>query len=106
MPSVRLLPYNATFEAEEGESLLWQILEHGYHVEHECEGCCSCATCRIIVLEGEENLSEMEEDERDRLSTAENVTPPTRLSCQTKPQGDCTVQVVNYDFDRSSALKR
>jgi 2Fe-2S ferredoxin len=106
MPKVTLLPYNVTLDAEVGESILWQVLEHGYYIEHECEGSCACTTCHILVLEGEENLSEMEDDEYNRVSMAEGVTMRSRLACQARVQGDCTVQVMRYNFDKSPGLKK
>ena len=106
MPKVTLLPYNVTLDAEEGESILWQALEHGYYIEHECEGSCACTTCHILVLEGEENLSEMEDDEYNRVSMAEGVTMRSRLACQARVQGDCKVQVMHYNFDKSPGLKK
>ncbi|HZT44450.1 MAG TPA: 2Fe-2S iron-sulfur cluster-binding protein [Chthonomonadaceae bacterium] len=76
------MPQNRTVSAQEGDTLLDAALQHGIPLEHECGGNCACTTCHVIVREGGENLSPMEEVEADRLSTAEGLTPASRLACQ------------------------
>ena len=39
-------------------------------LEHACGGSCACTTCHVIIREGEQHLSEMQDDEADRLDTA------------------------------------
>src|SRR5256885_17237462 len=63
-------------------SLLDIALAKGIHLEHNCGGSCACTTCHVIVKEGEENLSEMQSDEEDRLDMAEGLTIHSRLGCQ------------------------
>ena len=45
----------------------------------------------VIVREGAENLSEMAEDEEDRLDMAEGLTIRSRLGCQAVVRGKCLV---------------
>ncbi len=71
-----------TVLACEGESILQAALRHGIEIEHACGGWCACSTCHVIVEEGEEHLTEMEDDEEDRLDTAVGLTLRSRLSCQ------------------------
>ena len=47
----------------------------------------------MVVREGEKNLSEMQEDEEDRLDTATGLTIRSRLGCQAVVQGDVVVEV-------------
>ena len=50
-----------------------------------CGGCCSCATCHVIVHPDDfARLSPMGEDENDLLDTSSERTPTSRLSCQIK----------------------
>src|SRR5262249_42589224 len=42
----------------------------------------ACTTCHVIIREGAQNLSEMEDDEADRLDTAWDLTPQSRLGCR------------------------
>ena len=100
---VTFLPLGKTVEvddehyplADHGKpgSLLDIALAHGIELEHNCGGSCACTTCHVIVREGEANLSDMEEDEEDRLDTAEGLTIHSRLGCQAVVRGDVTVEV-------------
>jgi len=47
----------------------------------------------VVVREGEENLSEMQADEEDRLDMAEGLTIHSRLGCQAVVQGDVVVEI-------------
>jgi len=91
---VTFLPVNRTVEVEPGTTILEAALENGIELEHNCGGFCACTTCHVIVKEGEENLSEMEDCEEDRLSMAEGLTMHSRLGCQAIVEnGDVTVEI-------------
>jgi len=75
-------------------SLLDIALNNGIHLEHACGGNCACTTCHIIVKQGEENLTDMDEDEEDRLYMADGLTLHSRLGCQAVVKGDVTVEIV------------
>lgn len=47
----------------------------------------------MIVKEGEENLSEMDDDEADRLEQAPGLTLHSRLGCQAIVSGDVVVEI-------------
>ena len=74
-------------------SLLDVAQNFGYHLEHACGGNCACTTCHVIVKEGEENLSEMDDDEADRLEQAPGLTLHSRLGCQAIVSGDVVVEI-------------
>jgi 2Fe-2S ferredoxin len=74
-------------------SLLDVAQNFGLHMEHACGGNCACTTCHVIVREGEENLSEMDDDEADRLEQAPGLTLHSRLGCQAVVNGDVTVEI-------------
>ena len=64
-------------------------------LDHACGGVCACTTCHIWVKEGAENLSEMDDDEADRLDMAADLQLNSRLGCQaviTKP-GKVVVEI-------------
>ena len=86
---------NVTPYHEHGKegSLLDIALNFGIELQHACGGNCACTTCHVIVKEGEANLTEMEEDEEDRIYMAENVTLHSRLGCQAIVKGDVTVEI-------------
>jgi ferredoxin, 2Fe-2S len=75
-------------------SLLDVALNVGVQLEHSCGGNCACTTCHVIVRSGMDNLSEMQEDEADRLDLAWDVGPRSRLACQAIVRGDveCEMQ--------------
>ena len=76
---------------------LLDIAKH-YHVplEHACGGSCACTTCHVVVREGGNHLSEIQDDEVDRLDTAWDVTPKSRLGCQAVVTGDVVVEIPMY----------
>ena len=97
------LPVNVTVEfdpeampySEHGKplSLLDIALNHGVHLEHACGGNCACTTCHVVVKDGEENLSPMDDDEADRLDMAADLTLHSRLGCQCVVKGDVVVEI-------------
>jgi 2Fe-2S ferredoxin len=100
---VTFLPLNKTIEVDDSKypladhgkpgSLLDIALANGIELEHNCGGSCACTTCHVIVREGAENLSEMAEDEEDRLDMAEGLTIHSRLGCQAVVRGDVIVEI-------------
>jgi iron-sulfur cluster assembly protein len=78
---------------EKGQTLLDRLLEESIDLEHECGGTLACATCRVIVREGEERLSAMSDDELDMLDRAGASAPGARLACQATGTGDVVVEI-------------
>lgn len=89
---VTFLPEGKTIQFENGrlpyedhgkeQSLLDVALNFGIPLDHACGGNCACTTCHIWVKEGAENLSEMDDDEADRLDMAADLQLNSRLGCQ------------------------
>jgi 2Fe-2S ferredoxin len=63
-------------------SFLDVALNHGLHLEHACGGNCACTTCHLWVHQGQELLSQAEDDELDRLDMAADLQLNSRLGCQ------------------------
>jgi len=78
------------------ESFLDVAMNFGIPLEHACGGSCACTTCHLIIREGERNLSEMEDNEADRLDTAWDLTTSSRLGCQAVIKGDVTAEFPLY----------
>jgi 2Fe-2S ferredoxin len=77
------------------QSILDVALNNDVALDHACGGNCACTTCHVWVKEGAENLSEMEDDEADRLDMAADLQLNSRLGCQaviTKP-GKVVVEI-------------
>ncbi len=89
---VTFLPDGKTVEFEHGklpykdhgkpQSILDVALNNGFHLEHACGGNCACTTCHVWVKQGGELLSEMDDDEADRLDMAADLQLNSRLGCQ------------------------
>ena len=106
---VTFMPANKTFEFEKGqlpyadhgkpESLLDVAMNNDFFLDHACGGNCACTTCHVVVQKGEELLSEMDDDEADRLDMAAGLTLHSRLGCQAvieKP-GEIVIEIPEWN---------
>jgi 2Fe-2S ferredoxin len=91
--TVTFIPLNKTVEVEEGTTILEACLDNEIDLEHACGGFCACTTCHVIIKKGESSLSEMEFDEEDKLDTCEGVTLRSRLGCQSRIEGNLTIEI-------------
>lgn len=73
-----------TVEAEEGLSVMEVIRDNGFdELLALCGGCCSCATCHVMVEESFiPKTGKVGEDEDDLLDSSDHRQPNSRLSCQ------------------------
>ena len=78
------------------ESFLDVAMNCGIQLEHACGGSCACTTCHVIIRQGMDNLSEMEDNEADRLDTAWDLTTASRLGCQAVIRGDVVAELPLY----------
>jgi len=100
---VTFLPEGKTVQFEHGklkyfnhgepQSLLDVALNNDIKLDHACGGNCACTTCHVWVKEGAENLSEMQDDEADRLDMAADLQLNSRLGCQAVIKGPGKVVV-------------
>ena len=78
------------------ESFLDVAKNFDISLEHACGGSCACTTCHVIIRQGEQHLSEMQDDEADRLDTAWGLTAQSRLGCQAVISGDVVCELPMY----------
>ena len=80
-------------------SILDIALANGIEIDHACGGVCACSTCHCIVRGGASTISEMTDAEEDELSFAPGLTPNSRLSCQSVPDGsqDLVIEIPNWN---------
>jgi 2Fe-2S ferredoxin len=78
------------------ESFLDVAMNFDIPLEHACGGSCACTTCHLIIKQGMQNLSDMEDNEADRLDTAWELTTSSRLGCQAVVKGDVVAQFPMY----------
>lgn len=90
------LPYH---EHGKPESILDICLNFGIPLEHACGGNNACTTCHVIFKKGLENVSEMEDDEADRLDMAPGLTLRSRLGCQCVVEGDVEVEIPSWNIN-------
>lgn len=94
MPRVTFLhPNGKSGEVQTDLSLLEAAEQLGFPLNHDCGGNASCTTCRVDVIAGSENLSEIDFDEQDLLDREALTEPYHRLGCQARVLGDVIVQV-------------
>lgn len=78
------------------ESFLDVAMNFGIPLEHACGGSCACTTCHLFIREGEQHLSEPEDNELDRLDTAWDLRTNSRLGCQAVIKGDVVAEFPMY----------
>ncbi len=93
MAKVKFIDQDIVVEIPVGSSIL-EASKKGKAPEGDaCGGVCACSTCHVYVEEGEDLLSEAEEDEEDILDKAFDVQLSSRLGCQAKIERDGLVAV-------------
>ncbi len=110
MAKVTFLPSGDTFEfdlsalpyGEHGKpkSFLDMASHFGFHIEHACGGSCACTTCHVVVKNGERFVSEMDDDEADRVELAADLQLGSRLGCQAvilSDDADITVEIPSWN---------
>ncbi len=106
---VTFLPEGRTVEFEHGklpykdhgkpQSILDVAINNNVFLDHACGGNCACTTCHVHVIKGAELLSEMDDDEADRLDMAADLQLNSRLGCQVtieKP-GEVVVKIPEWN---------
>ena len=87
---------DVTVDVERGISVLDAALRFKVPIYHTCGGNASCSTCRVLVLEGAEKLSSIENAEAQVLD-AFDLKAPHRLGCQSQVLGDVAVRIPERD---------
>jgi ferredoxin, 2Fe-2S len=97
---IEFSPSKAPFQHDgQPGSILDVLLANGIALEHACGGNCACTTCHVIVKNGMDNLSEMDDDEADRRDMAAGLTLRSRLGCQCIVLGDVEVEIPAWNIN-------
>lgn len=93
MPQVEVIigDQHHTFDVGEGDNLLFEAVARSIMIPFHCTSG-RCGTCRVRVLKGGEELSDMGDREEYRLGE-EQVVAGYRLACQLFVYGDVKVEV-------------
>lgn len=81
-------------EARTGGTLLATAVKNGVRVMHACGAQTLCATCRVKVTEGAENLTPMSLKEKLSLRYHLSLSPRVRLACQARVLGPVEADAV------------
>jgi len=82
-----------TVTLSEGEILLHSLLKSGAALAHDCGGKLACATCCVVVRQGNEALIPPTDEELDMLDRAGVARDGARLACQVTGRGDVAVDI-------------
>jgi ferredoxin len=91
MPKVHITTDNLTIDVVNDFKLIDMCETHDTSILFGCRDG-ACGACMVRVLEGAENLSSMQDDERDFLETMA-AEPNERLACQCRVRGDVKLEV-------------
>lgn len=81
-------------EARAGGTLLAAAMKNGVRMMHACGAQTLCATCRVKVTEGAENLAPMSLKEKFSLRYHLSMSPRVRLACQARVLGPVEADAV------------
>ena len=84
----------AKLEARAGGTLLAAALKNEVRVMHACGANTLCATCRVKVVDGAENLAPMTLKEKLSLRYHLSVSPRVRLACQARVLGPVEAEAI------------
>lgn len=92
--TVRIRINEKEVEVERGTSVLAASMKAGIRHMHLCGGHGLCSTCRVRIVEGRENLSDLATYERVSLRGHLSFASDVRLACQAKVNGPVTVKTL------------
>lgn len=96
MSEIFYLPDNLLVETKKNESILQTALRANISHAHICGGNARCSTCRIYIVEGLENCSQVTEKE-SKLAKQLGFGSSIRLACQTKALAQIKVRRLVID---------
>ena len=82
------------FEARAGGTVLSAAMKNGVRLMHACGAQMLCATCRVKVTDGADNLTPMSALEKLSLRYHLSVSPRARLACQARVLGPVEMESV------------
>jgi ferredoxin len=89
---VLVRPADVRLDPEPGETVFLAAGRQGYRWPTVCGGLGTCRTCLMVVEEGRENCSPIEDLEAEGLDALkEPRNGVRRLACQTRVSGDVVV---------------
>lgn len=96
MPSIFYAPDQIAIDVQGRQTILNAALAAGIPHTHVCGGSARCSTCRVIVLDGLENIEPPNEKERV-LGARLRLPPEVRIACQATVRGSVRVRRLVLD---------
>ena len=93
LPSGKVVP-----ASHKDETLLQVAIRHDLPLNHTCGGFGTCGTCRVIVVEGLENLEDRNEIESE-MAAERGFHSHERLACQCAPVAGLVLQIPDSTTD-------
>ncbi|MEK7737974.1 MAG: 2Fe-2S iron-sulfur cluster-binding protein [Pseudomonadota bacterium] len=82
LPHPGICPAGEAVPAIVGKSIAETLVDKGVEINHSCQFQCSCTTCHIHVMEGQDYLSRKHAEEERMLATTQTDQRWSRLACQ------------------------
>ena len=101
---IKFLPQNISIAAVSGKSVMEQAKEHQLPIGSSCNGMCSCAECRVVVVEGQAHVLPPTAKEVELIGGA-YFLDRRRLACQLYCFGDVVVDL-SEQVGRTEKRKR
>ena len=96
MPTIRILPLNASIDAAPGATIMGAARALGYHWPTTCGGEGRCTTCACEIIDGADELQPMGRSERAVLVEERGAAvlgTSLRLACQARVPDGATIVV-------------
>ena len=87
MPKVKVLNLGVEFEGIENETIMQILYRNGIEIDSACGGHGQCTSCKVLVVQGIENLYPPEFEEEETIQEYGLDPEKERLSCQAKLNG-------------------
>jgi ferredoxin len=85
---IQVEPTGISFETYADETIMAAAIRNGYTWPTNCGGQGTCKTCVFMILEGEDNLTEIEPWEATGLDSVIDVLPNAEQRIRRKQDGD------------------
>lgn len=105
MPTTFESPDQIVIDVQEKQTLLNASLAAGIPHTHVCGGHARCSTCRVIVLEGLENIDPPNAEEQ-ALAARLGLPREVRIACQATVRGPTRVRRLVLDEDDVALVNR
>jgi len=99
MPTIEFLSDGKVIAIEEGESMLQASLRAGIPHTHVCGGKARCTTCRVLLIDGDENKLSPRNDQESALADKFGFASNIRLACQAYVSDDIKTRRLVIDDD-------